>query len=128
MIVVDASVILEILLRTRRGISASERVLEDSLHAPHLLDLEVSQVLRRYVFSGDLDAQRAGEALDDLLDFPITRYPHAFLLPRIWELRRNLTAYDAAYVVLAESLPATLATCDRRLTAGAGANVSVLLF
>ena len=126
MIVVDASVILEILLRTPAAARAEERVFGGQpAAAPHLLDLEVARVLRRYEAKGDLDAARGREALTDLADFPLTRYPHDLLLPRIWELRRNLTAYDAAYVALAEALGATLVTRDERLAAAPGARATV---
>lgn len=91
-----------------------------TLHAPHLLDVEVAQVIRRYALSGEIDRARGGLALADLADLPLRRYPHDFLLPRIWDLRNNLTAYDAAYVALAEALDAPLLTRDRRLAAAAG--------
>jgi predicted nucleic acid-binding protein len=120
-IVVDASALLEALLQT-----ASAKAVEDwlfapgqTLHAPHLLDVEVAQVIRRYAANGDIDDARAGLALGDLADFALRRYPHDFLLPRIWDLRKNLTAYDAAYVALAEALDAPLLTRDRRLAAAA---------
>lgn len=90
------------------------------LYAPHLLDVEVAQVLRRYAARGEIDRERGRAALADLADFPLYRYPHDFLLPRVWELRNNLTAYDAVYVALAEALDATLLTRDRRLAAAAG--------
>ena len=89
----------------------------ETLHAPHLLDLEVAQVLRRYARARRAGPGRGREALEDLADFPLTRYPHELLLPRIWELRRNLTAYDAAYVALAEALTAPLVTRDAALAA-----------
>jgi predicted nucleic acid-binding protein len=116
-IVVDASAILEVLLGTPAGLRVMERLFApaETLHAPHLLDLEVVQVLRRYTFAGELSSTRGLEALEDLAQFPITRYPHDLLLPRIWELRRNLTAYDAAYVALAEALAAPLVTRDAAL-------------
>jgi predicted nucleic acid-binding protein len=116
-IVVDASVILEVLLGTPDGARVAGRLFTpgETLHAPHLLDLEVAQVLRRYALAGELDSARGLEALDDLADLPLTRYPHDLLLPRIWELRRNLTAYDAAYVALAEALAAPLVTRDAAL-------------
>jgi predicted nucleic acid-binding protein len=119
--VVDASVVLEVLLRTPPGVRLGERLLDPSetLHAPHLLDVEVTQVLRRFERSGDLDAERGREALEDLADLPVERYAHDLLLPRIWELRHNLTAYDAVYVSLAEALAAPLLTRDRRLAAAA---------
>ena len=117
MIVVDASAILEFLLGTPAGARVTERLSApaETLHAPHLLDLEVAQVLRRYTLSGVLNAARGLEALEDLADLPLTRYRHDLLLPRIWELRRNLTAYDAAYVALAEVLAAPLVTRDAAL-------------
>lgn len=121
MIVVDASAMLEVLLRTRAGARVEERILDgDSLHAPHLLDVEVAQVLRRYQARGELTAARGAEALADLGAFPINRYPHDVLLGRIWDLRANLTAYDAAYVALAEALEARLVTRDERLAAAPG--------
>lgn len=117
MIVVDASAILEVLLNTRDGARVAERLFtpDETLHAPHLLDLEVAQVLRRYALAGELASARGLEALEDLADLPLTRYPHDLLLPRIWELRGNLTAYDAAYVALAEVLAAPLVTRDAAL-------------
>ena len=87
---------------------------------PILLDVEVAQVLRWYAASGEIDGERGRTALADLADFPLNRYPHEFLLPRIWDLRQNLTAYDAVYVALAEALDAPLITCDRRLAAAPG--------
>ena len=130
MIVADTSAVLDLLLRSR-GVEALERRLLGggaSLHCPHVLDLEVAQVLRRYVLRGDLEATRAAQVLDDLADLPLTRYPHQPFLPRIWQLRANLTAYDAAYVALAEVLPAPLVTRDARLASapGHGAVVEVL--
>jgi predicted nucleic acid-binding protein len=96
--------------------------------APHLIDLEVAQVVRRYTRAGDITQERGREALEDLSTFPLTRYRHDLLIQRIWELRDNLTAYDAAYVVLAEALAAPLITCDGRLAAASGhrARVEVL--
>ena len=89
MIVIDASVVIELLLRTAAGQQLEERVLvtTETLHAPHLLDLEVIQVLRRYVRAASLSVARGNEALRDLLDLPLHRYPHDLFLPRIWELR-----------------------------------------
>ena len=117
MIVVDASVVVEFLLQTDTGRRAQDRLFggRATLHAPHLIDVEIAQVLRRLQAAGQFDAGRGREALRDLADMPINRYPHTLLLGRIWELRDNLTACDAAYVALAEVLPATLLTCDRRL-------------
>jgi predicted nucleic acid-binding protein len=120
--VVDASAVLEVLLRTPAAAAVEERLFDEgqTLHAPHLLDLEVAQVLRRYASAGQVDAGRCRAALDDLADFPLNRYPHDFLLPRIWELRANLTAYDAAYVALAEVLGVPLLTRDQSLAGAPG--------
>lgn len=80
------------------------------------MDLEVTQVLRGYVHSGAITLDRGTAALDDLADFPLTRYPHTVLLPRIWQMRHSLTAYDAAYLALAEALNAKVVTRDRALS------------
>jgi predicted nucleic acid-binding protein len=79
--------------------------------------VEVAQVLRRYARSGELSPERGKEALADLADLPLHRYSHEPLLPRVWELRDNLTAYDAVYLALAEALLAPLVTCDSKLAA-----------
>jgi predicted nucleic acid-binding protein len=120
-IVVDASVVLEVLLGTAAGRRAEEALFDHdaALHAPHLLDVEVAQVLRRYAAAGEIKPGRAAEALDDLADLPITRHAHVLLLPRIWQLRHNVTAYDAAYLALADVLDATLVTRDAKLARGA---------
>ena len=99
----------------------------ETLHAPHLIDLEIAQVLRRYVRSAIISAERGAEALADLVDFPLTRYPHHVLLTRIWQMRHALTAYDAAYLALAEALDAPLLTRDRALArVGSRARVEVI--
>jgi predicted nucleic acid-binding protein len=95
------------------------------LHVPHLADLEVLSVLRRHASSGLLDSRRAGLALQDLLSLPANRYPHAPFAPRVWELRNNLTPYDAAYVALAESLGCALVTADARLARAPGVRCAV---
>lgn len=130
MIVLDASAAIEWLLQSLAGIKIDRRIfsLSESLHAPHLLDVEVAQVLRRYVWEKMITTQRAQEALKDLGGLPLNRYPHDFLIPRVWELRATLTAYDAVYVALAELLGAPLLTCDRRIASASGhsANVEVV--
>jgi len=128
-IVVDASAILEALLQRAAAAAVEERLFEEGLplHAPHLIDLEATQVLRRYAAAGQIGAVRCRRALDVLRDFPLRRYSHDVLLERVWELRHNLTAYDAAYVALAEALDATLLTCDRRLAAAPGHRARVEL-
>lgn len=122
MIVLDASAAIELVLRTPTGLEIETRILtpEESLHAPHLIDLEVVQVLRRYALHEDLDADRALEALHDFTDLPLERYPHRPFAERVWELRRNLTAYDGAYVALAEVLEAPLLTVDGPLARSSG--------
>jgi len=126
-IVVDASVVIEVLLQTDAGRAITGTLLDgrDTLHAPHLLDVEVAQVLRRFVLRGELSESRAREAIDTLRQFPLTRYPHEPLLGRIWALRENRTAYDAAYVALAEGLRSPLVTRDRRLAAAPGISATV---
>jgi predicted nucleic acid-binding protein len=121
-IVVDASAILEVLLRTPAAPAIEVRLFErgETLHAPHLIDLEILQVLRRYAAAGEISAERAREALDDFGAFRLRRWAHDALALRIWDLRHNLTAYDAAYVALAEALGAPLLTRDRRLASAPG--------
>lgn len=129
MIVVDASAILETLLRRPAATIVEKLLFEPSqtIHAPHLLDVEVAQVVRRFAENRELDAERGREALRDLADFPVRRYPHDFLLPRVWDLRNNFTAYDAMYVALAEALDAPLLTRDKRLAASPGHHARIEL-
>lgn len=129
MIVVDASALLEVLLRTPRGQAIEARFFDgsESLHSPHLLDVEVVQVIRRFAMTGEVDVARAQAALDDFLDLPILRHSHSLLLRRVWALRTNFTACDAAYVALAETLEATFLTHDRRLATAARRYVTVEL-
>ena len=117
MIVVDASAMIELLMLTPAGLEIAEKVFASpsSAGAPELIDVEVAQVLRRYESLGDISSERAEAALEDLSDFRLRRYPHLPLLPRIWELRHNLTSYDAAYVALAEGLDAVVLTRDQGL-------------
>lgn len=122
MIVLDASALLEVLLRMPAAPAVEKRLFEpgESLHAPHLIDVEVAQVLRRFATAGHIDGGRGRMALDDLAALPLQRYPHGMLMPRVWALRHNLTAYDAAYVALAEVLEAPLLTRDGRIARAAG--------
>ena len=129
MIVVDASALLEVLLRTGAARAVETHLFSGAtLHAPHLLDLEVAQVLRRYERAGVLTASRGREALADLDAFRIERYAHYPFLSRVWSLRANATSYDACYLALAEALDAPLVTRDRRLAGvpGHGARVIVV--
>lgn len=129
MIVVDASAALEVLLRTPAAAGVERWLFApgQTLHAPHLIDVEVAQVLRRYATAGAISPERCGAALADWTDFPVNRYPHDVLLPRVWVLRDNLTAYDAVYVALAEALAAPLLTRDQRLAAAPGHEARVEL-
>lgn len=129
MIVLDASAVIEWLLQSRTGGQIEKRIFSPntSLHAPHLLDVEVAQVFRRFVRSGLIASRRAEQAIQDLADLSITRYSHNLLLFRIWELRNNLSACDAAYVALAELLDAPLVTCDQRLTQAPGLRLRIEL-
>jgi predicted nucleic acid-binding protein len=129
-IVLDASAAVDWLLQTSAGQQIEKRIYahNESLHAPHLLDLEVTQVLRRLVRQGTVPARRADEALHDLLDLRISRYAHFVLLPEIWQRRHNLSAYDGAYVVLAEKLGAALITRDGRLASAPGHGATIELF
>jgi len=122
LIVVDASAALELLLRTEKGIKVQERVLDsaESLHAPHLIDIEVSQTLRRLVILKEITAARGKQALEDHVALHIKRAEHKDLLERVWSLRDSITAYDAAYVVLAEILDCPLITCDAKLARSHG--------
>jgi predicted nucleic acid-binding protein len=126
-IVVDASVVLEALLRRVNAEAVRERLLagREMLHAPHLLDIEVAHVMRRYAMIGDMESERGRASLAVLADLPLRRYRHDFLLPRVWELRNNFTAYDAVYVALAEALDLPLLTRDQRLAGAARAHVRV---
>jgi predicted nucleic acid-binding protein len=129
-IVLDASAAIDWLLQTAAGQQIEGRIYErgESLHAPHLLDLEVAQVLRRLVREGAVSGPRADQAIEDLLDLRVTRYPHFIFLPHIWRLRDNFSAYDAAYVALTEKLGATLITRDSRLASACARVVSLELF
>ena len=130
MIVLDASAAVDWLLQTSAGLSIEERIYSrnETLHAPHLLDLEVTQVLRRLALQGVVSVYRAEQAVRDLLDLRITRYAHSVLLPRIWQLHHSFSAYDAAYIVLAEKLGVALITRDARLASASGHAASVELF
>jgi predicted nucleic acid-binding protein len=124
-IVLDASAAIEWLCQTAVGRRVGQRLGDEPLAAPHVIDLEVAQVMRRYVSARAMSAGRADEVLQDLSDVRLTRYPHTPLLPRIWELRANLTAYDAAYVALAEALDSRLITCDSRVAAAPGSRARI---
>jgi len=118
-VVVDASAVLDILLNPLEHERLRERLFRSEMHAPHLIDLEVLQVLRRYTLTREMADERAQAAIVIYRALPIERHSHEVLMQRVWELRSNLTAYDAAYVALAELLGAPLVTTDRRLAKSA---------
>jgi predicted nucleic acid-binding protein len=122
LIVLDASAVLEVLLRTDRAEAVMDRALDpdERAHAPQLLDVEVAHVLRRLVLHRQISPERGSMALEDLANLVVERHGHEQLVRRIWELRDSLTAYDAAYVALAEALEAPLITCDGKLAAARG--------
>jgi len=131
LIVLDASAVVAVLLgpgqeakRLRERIETSG----ESLHVPHVMDLEVLNTLRRYVLLGILSLKRGSEALEDLENIAFFRYPHTPLAERIWALRENLTACDAAYVALAEALDAPLVTTDARLARAPGIRAAVEVY
>jgi len=121
-IVLDASALLEFLLQTPLGSRVEARLFrdDDELHSPHVVDVEVSQALRRLVRRAEMSPGRAAEAIADLAEVDLHRHPHLDLLARAWKLRENITAYDAMYVTLAEALGASLVTCDAALAKAAG--------
>ena len=122
MIVVDASALLEFLLQTPLGTRIEARLFrqDDELHAPHLVDVEVVQGLRRLVRAGEVSPGRADEAIADLADLDLHRHPHLDLVDRAWKLRDNISIYDGVYVALAEAIDAPLVTCDRPLAKAPG--------
>jgi predicted nucleic acid-binding protein len=125
-IVIDASVLAPALADDGPdGDRARIRLAEDSLAAPELIDLETASVIRRGLLAGRLHDRRAQLALTDLVTLPLHRVPHRPLLARCWELRENLTVYDAAYVALAELLDAVLVTADARLAGAPGVRCTV---
>ena len=129
MIVLDASAVIEWLLGLPRSEAIAERITDadQHIHVPHLLAVEVAQVIRRFEARGEISDVRASAALEDLADLGATRHEHEALLPIVWQLRHNLTAYDAVYVALALALEAPLLTLDERLAnAPHGAEVELV--
>jgi predicted nucleic acid-binding protein len=127
--VLDASVLIEVLIGTPLGqrLAGTAFTPDDSLHVPHLLDVEVVHVIRRLTLSGDLERARAENALSALVDLPLIRHSHQPYVTRMWSLRDAMTAYDAAYISLAEGLNAVLLTCDGRLARAHGHRARVEL-
>lgn len=129
MIVVDASALLEFLLQTPLGTRVEARLFrdQDEFHSPHLVDVEVTQGLRRLVRMGEVSADRAADVLTDLAGLDLHRHAHLDFLARAWKLRDNITAYDVMYVALAEALDAPVVTCDEPLSKAPGHRAKVEL-
>ncbi len=127
--VLDASGAIEFLLNTARGGKVGARLADDAevVHAPHLIDVEIAHVLWRYVRDGTFDEGHAARTLRHWRQLDVERYPHEPFLDKVWGLRDNLTAYDAIYVALAETLGELLVTADRRLAGSPGLNVRIEL-
>ena len=130
MIVLDTSAAVDWLLQTPSGLRIEQRIYanQDTLHSVHLIDVEFVQVLRRLVREGALTPRRAEEAMEDMAALRMTRYAPVVLMQRIWQLRQNLTAYDAAYVALAEALQAPLITRDHRIASAPGHSAAIEIF
>lgn len=126
MLVVDASVLAPVVADSGRdGVRFRDRLRGQAVAGPDLLRVEVVSVLRRHAHTGNLTANQAAAAIKDLTSFPITVFPTAPLLRRVWDLRQNLTAYDACYVALAEAVDTTFVTADRRLANAPGLRCAV---
>ena len=127
--VLDASGAVEFLLNTAAGKRLATRLADESeiVHVPHLIDLEIAQVLRRYTRHGTLNARTGALALEHWRNLDVQRYSHEPFLDRIWQLRDNVTAYDAVYVALAEALSAVLFTGDRKLAGTPGVDAAIEL-
>lgn len=130
MIVVDASAIIEVLLRTGRGAAVEQRCLTAAagLHAPHLVDAEVVSAIRRLLLEREIDLARADLAVEIFGKMRLRRWSMVPLRARMWALRGNVSAYDASYVALAERLGCPLVTCDARLARSSGHDGDIELF
>jgi predicted nucleic acid-binding protein len=128
-LVVDTSAVLDALAGATPPRELIERLAGDGdLHAPHLIDVELLHALRRLTMSGAMSDDRAADVRTDFAELALVRYPHEALADRIWELRANLTAYDGAFVALAEALVAPLVTCDAKLAAAPAHSAQIELF
>lgn len=131
MIVLDASAAADVILKVEPKASRIRERMgnsEGGIHVPHIFEIEVLSTLRRHFFSGDLSEEREAEALHDLSTMTLTRHPHTPFIERIWELKENVTAYDAAYIALSETLDAPLITSDGRLARSSGHRARIELF
>ena len=131
MIVLDASAAVVVLLNLGAGARHIRERMErevDGLHVPHLFEIEVLNTLRHHALRRGISERRSLELLEDLATMSISRYAHTAMLPRIWELRDNVSAYDAAYIALAETLEAPLITRDARLARAPGIRATVEVY
>ena len=129
MLVVDTSAVVAALVARPPNQALVDRLRVDGdLHAPHLLDVELLHALRRLVLAGQLSEDRAADVRTDVADLTVVRYGHGALADRTWDLRHNLTAYDATFIALAEALNAPLVTCDARLARAPGSSAVVELY
>lgn len=129
MLVLDSSAVLDALAARDPATGLVERLAEDGdLHAPHLIDTEILHALRRMLRRKQITSERAHDTRTDFADLTLVRYPHEPLGDRVWELRENLTAYDATFVALAEALDVPLLTCDARLAAAPGHHAHIELY
>ncbi len=129
MLVVDSSAVLEALAARDPAPEILARLADDGdLHAPHLIDTEILHALRRLLRRGQISPERAHDARTDFAELTLVRYPHEPLSDRVWELRENLTAYDATFVALAEALDIPLVTCDARLVAAPGSRARIEVY
>ena len=128
MIVVDASAVIDVLLQTPDSLALTNRLLDASAVncAPQLIDIEMVSVMRRLVHRREIPEARASAALADFEQLPLERYPHQLLLPRIWAYRHNLTAYDAAYLALADALDCRVITRDKHFAASAPERIELI--
>jgi predicted nucleic acid-binding protein len=128
-LVIDTSAAIAALAATDPASGLLERLADDGdLHVPHLIDVEMLHALRHLTFRGELTDDRAADARTDFADLALTRYPHQPLSARVWELRHNLTAYDATFVALAETLGVPLVTCDAHVTRASSHHAEIELF
>jgi predicted nucleic acid-binding protein len=128
-LIVDTSAVLAGLAASEPPAGLLERLADaGDLHAPHLIDTEILHALRRMTIAGQLSEERADDARTDFAELALIRYPHHPLSDRVWQLRHNLTAYDATFIALAELLEAPLITCDARLASAPGHQAHVDLF
>jgi predicted nucleic acid-binding protein len=128
-LVVDTSAVLAALAGDEPPAGLVARLAGDTdLHAPHLIDTEMLHALRHMTIAGQLSEERAADARTDFAELALTRYPHHPLSDRVWQLRHNLSAYDATFITLAELLDAPLITCDARLASAPGHQAHVEVF